>query len=100
MSDDAEKSIDLILNGTKSPQGVAIKLLARMVDSNETNAAKRHEELLSAIQKNKAETDQALKGIEVVRFFSSHPKWLGLIISGVLVLVGAGAENIWSKLFK
>lgn len=100
MSEDAQKSIDLILNGTKSPQGVAIKMLARMVDGYETNAAERHKELLSAIKKNKDETDQALKGIEVVRFFSSHPKWLGLIISGVLVLIGAGADNIWSKLFK
>lgn len=104
MGNELQRSMETLLEGTNSKTALAIKILAQSLDTRLTQMddeqKKRHEEILSAIQKNKSETEQALKGIEVVRFFSSNPKWFGVIVSCVIFLIGAGAENLYKQIFK
>jgi len=105
MSEELQKSIDTVLQGTTSKTGIAIKLLAQLIDnynlSAESVAKKRQKEVLEAINKMGIEnaafqkkTDDKFKNIEVVNFFAMHPKIFYLILACVLVLVGAGAENL------
>lgn len=104
MSNDLKECMETMLQDSKSKTAVAIKVLSQSLDLRFTEmkaeSEKKHKEILDAIKKNREETDLAMKGIEVVRFFSAHPKWLGIIVSCLLILVGAGAENIWKSLFK
>jgi len=104
MGNELQRSIDTLLEGSTSKTALSIRLLAQMVDSKFTQqdeqSTLRHQEILEAIFKNKKETDKALEGIEVVRFFSSHPKAFWIVVACILVMVGAGAENIWKTFLK
>lgn len=104
MSNELQRSMETLLSGSNSKTALAIKILSQSLDTRltllECEQEKRHSEIMSAIQKNKNETDQALKGIEVVRFFSAHPRWFGIIVSCILILIGAGAENLYKSIFK
>ena len=104
MSNEIQKSIELILNGTKSPQGVAIKMLAKMVDEKTTSLAeeaeRRHEELLEAIEKISQENERKFKKLEVVSFLSSYPKIFWVIAIAMIALAGSGVENMYKTFIK
>lgn len=108
---DLQKSIETILSDTRSTQGIAIKLLAQMVDKKFSDSeklnARRHAEQLDAIHNIgqditnfKTHTSNKFKGLEVVSFFSNHQKIFWLSVVGVIFLSGAGAQNIWSIISK
>ena len=98
MSENAQKSIELLLNGTKSPQGIAIKMLARMLDDMSENSKTQHTEVMDAISKLTGDTDGKFKKMEVVSFLSSYPKIFWLIVACVLALVGSGIDNIFKTI--
>jgi uncharacterized protein YegL len=104
MGEELQKTIETVLNGTTSKTGIAIKLLAQMVDTkfstSDEEAKTRHQELLKAIADDKQKTDERFKGLEVVAFFSKYPKAFWLIVGAVLVLVGSGLQNIYTTLIK
>lgn len=104
MGSELQKTIETVLNGTTSKTGIAIKLLAQMVDTklstSDKEARERHAELLKAINANKADSDLKFKGLEVVVFFSRYPKAFWLLVSAILVLVGSGLQNIYTTLIK
>lgn len=106
-----QKSIETVLNGTKSPTGVGLKLLAQLVDrkldESEKVNARRHREQLDAIHDLskdisdfKTHTSAKFKGLEVVSFFSSHQKIFWISIVGLIFLSGAGAQNLWTIISK
>jgi len=104
MGEDLQRAIETVLNGTTSKTGIAIKLLAQMVDAKvsalDEEAKTRHAELMKAINENKQRTDDRFKGLEVVAFFSNYPKAFWIVVSAVLLLVGSGLQNIYTTLIK
>lgn len=104
MGEELQKTIETVLNGTTSKTGIAIKLLAQMVDNKFSEKDKsdksRHAELLLAISKDKEATEARFKGLEVVSFFATHKSAFWLLVGAVLLLVGSGLENIITTIIK
>lgn len=94
MGEELQKTIETILNGTKSKTGIAIKLLSQMVDTKfgemETESKERHEEIL----KNMDCINLKFLSLEVVSFLSNHRTLLLVILASLLLLVGSGVDNI------
>lgn len=88
-----------ILNGSKGLAATAIKAMAldldRKFDELEKKNDERHKALMDAIQTNKCETDRKFEKLRVVMFFSENPKFLYLVIAGVVaLLVFAGISDV------
>lgn len=88
-----------ILNGSKGLAATAIKAMAldldRKFDELEKKNDERHKALMDAIQTNKCETDRKFEKLRVVMFFSENPKFLYLVIVGVVaLLVFAGISDV------
>ena len=95
MSENAQKSIELLLNGTKSPQGIAIKMLAKMLDEMSEDSKNQHVEVMGEIRKLTGDTDGKFKSIEVVSFLSSHPGLFWLVVASIVLLTGvASIDNV------
>jgi len=104
MGEELQKTIETVLNGTTSKTGIAIKLLAQMVDNKFSEKDKsdklRHTQLLNAINQNKEATEIRFKGLEVVSFFATHKTAFWVVVGAVLLLVGSGLENIITTIIK
>ena len=97
MGDNFDKTM-AILNGDKAISSRALKAMAidldkkfeyldkRFEDLEERNN-ERHEALMKAISQNKSDTDKKFDKIKIVMFFSENPKWLYLIIIGVVSMI-------------
>lgn len=103
--------VDIMLNGTKSVQGKALKIIARGMDEKfdiaDQQAEERHKSILHAIEEMKKEntkfqddTRAKFKALEVVSFFSTHRQILMLVIFAILFLAGAGAQDLIIKIIK
>lgn len=98
MGDNFEKTM-AILNGSKGLAATAIKAMALDLDRKfnelEKKNDERHKALMDAIQSNKCETDRKFEKLRVVMFFSENPKFLYLVIAGIVaLLLFAGISDV------
>lgn len=111
MGEELQRSIETVLKGTSSKTSVAIKLLSQMIDDkfskSENHSARRHYELLKAIQNQNKEfidfkdaTSKKFEGLAVVSFFSTHRRLFWVIAIATFILIGSGAQNILVTLIK
>jgi hypothetical protein len=100
MGEDLEKSIGKVINGTTSKTGIALKLLAQMVDTKfkeqESESKRMHDETISGIKNINSRLDD----LSVISFFSTHKKLFIIIVVAVIVITGSGIQNIISLLSK
>lgn len=111
MGEQLFKQVDIMLNGTKSVQGKALKIIARSIDEKfdqaDQQAEERHKSILDAIDSMKEDnmrfqedTRTKFKTLEVVSFLSTHRQILLLVAFALLFLAGAGAQDIILKILK
>jgi len=105
------KNIETVLNGTKNPNGIAIKLLAKLVDNKfsyfDKENKRLHDETIAEIKKINEETknlkhdiDEKFMNIEVVSFFSKHKKIFLFIVISCVFMAGAGLEKFLNLILK
>lgn len=100
MGNELEKSVAEILNGTKQNiTSKAIKLLAMDLDQKFENVDKKLDTIVLMLKTDKEESkkeikcineriDKQEKKLEVVAFFSKHPKLLIILAVGLIFLIG------------
>lgn len=99
-----EKTMDKVLQGSRSPTSMSIRLLAQMVDfkfeSLEKENTQRHTEVMSAVKSIEEKFDSKFNGLEIVSFFSRHKKLFWIVVSSVLILIGSSIPQILTNLMK